>query len=130
MKKISILSIDDEASFLGMIKQYFEPRGYEIDIASEGAEGLELIRKKTYDVALLDLKMGGMNGDEIMRSIKRAAPATRVIFITAFSDSGKTQKRLTDEGAYAFVEKPVTSLKALEELVMKAAADKEQEEVC
>lgn len=130
MKSPRILSIDDEPSFIEMIKQYFEPRGYEIDVASEGEKGLEYVRTKKYDVALLDLKMIGINGDEIMKEIKIKCPETRVIFITAFSDSGKTRERLVSAGAYDFIEKPITSLKALEELILKAAAEKEQEEGC
>jgi len=130
MKNPRILSIDDEPSFIEMIKQYFEPRGYEIDVASEGEKGLEYVRTKKYDVALLDLKMAGVNGDEVMKEIKIQCPGTRVIFITAFSDSGKTRERLVAAGAYDFIEKPITSLKDLEKLVLKAASDKEQEEGC
>ena len=130
MKHPRILSIDDEPGFIEMIKQYFEPRGYEIDVASEGEKGLEYVRTKKYDVALLDLKMTGVNGDEVMKEIKIKCPETRVIFITAFSDSGKTRERLVDAGAYDFIEKPIKSLKVLEELVLKAAAEKEQEEGC
>ena len=120
MKKPKILSVDDETSFTDLIKQYFEPRGYEIDVASTGDEGLAFLHKKKYDVALLDLKMVGLSGDEVMKEIKRMDPGMKVIFITAFSDSGKTKKRLMDEGAYAFLEKPLPGLKMLEDLVNEA----------
>lgn len=120
-KAVRILSVDDEASFTDLMKQYFEPRGYQIDIASKGEEALQLLRTNTYDVALLDLKMAGINGDQIMEEIKKMGKSTNVIFITAFSDSGKTRDRLLNEGAYAFVEKPITSLKTLEEIIRKAA---------
>jgi len=125
MKNIRILSIDDEVSFTEMIKQYFEPRGYKIDVASDGGIGLEYVKKNKYDVALLDLKMTGLNGEDVMKEIKQVNPGTKIIFITAFSDSGRTKERLIAEGAYAFIEKPIASLKSLEELVRKAAADKE-----
>lgn len=125
MKKLRILSVDDEESFTNLLRQYFEPRGYEVDIASGGHEALELLRRKEYDVVLLDLKMSGCNGDSVMSEINRQGTGIKTIFITAYSDSGKTKKRLLEEGAYAYVEKPVTSLKFLEDLVKKAAeADK------
>ena len=120
MKKPRILSVDDETSFTDLIKQYFEPRGYEIDVASTGDEGLTLLHQNKYDVVLLDLKMVGISGDEVMKEVKRMDAGMKVIFITAFSDSGKTGKRLMDEGAYAFLEKPLPSLKKLEDLVNEA----------
>ena len=131
MKKHKILSIDDEISFTELLKQYFEPRGYEIDVTSSGDKGLELLRGKKYEVALLDLKMAGLNGDEIMNEIKRMGMDTRVIFITAYSDSGKTKERLLKEGAYAYIEKPIASLKFLEDLVNEAVgAGKKKEASC
>ena len=117
MDKPRILSVDDEASFTELIKNYFEPRGYDIDIASSGDVGVELCRKKKYDVVLLDLKMVGLDGDEVMREIQVINRDIRVIFITAFSDSGKTRDRLLNEGAYAFLEKPISSLKKLEDII-------------
>ncbi len=124
MKKPRILSVDDEASFTDLLKQYFEPRGYEIEVTSEGAKALELLSKNHYDVALLDLKMTGINGDEVMMEIKRRGLDIKVIFITAYSDSGKTKERLMAEGAYAFLEKPITSLKHLEEVLNGTTQDK------
>ena len=117
MKKPRILSVDDEVNFTELLKQYFEPRGYEITVTSHGDEALELLRKNHYDVALLDLKMAGINGDEVMREIKQMDLDIKVIFITAYSDSGKTKERLMAEGAYAFLEKPITSLKHLEDVL-------------
>ncbi len=119
--KPRILSIDDEVSFTELIKQYFEPRGYGIDITSNGVQGIEFMRENKYDVALLDLKMEGLNGDEVMREIKRIDPTVKVIFITAYSDSGKTRSRLMTEGAFGFMEKPISSLKNLEDMVLKAS---------
>jgi len=120
MGKPRILSIDDEPNFTDLIKQYFEPRGYDINVASKGKEGLELLNQSDYDVVLLDLKMAGIDGDEVMREIHSSGKNIKVIFITAYSDSGKTKKRLLEEGAFAFIEKPITSLKSLEDLVVKA----------
>lgn len=117
-----ILSIDDETSFLDMLKQYFEPRGYEIDVTSDGSDGLELLKKREYDVVLLDLKMAGISGEEVMAGINNMGLRVKVIFITAYDDLGKTKDRLVKQGAFAFVEKPLTSLKDLEKLINSACA--------
>ena len=122
MEKPRILSVDDEPSFTELLKQYFEPRGYAIDIASEGMKALELLDKNEYDVALLDFKMPGVNGEEVMKKIQERGLKTKIIFITAYTDSGKSRERLLGEGAYGMIEKPVTSLKDLEDLVVEAAS--------
>jgi DNA-binding NtrC family response regulator len=93
-----------------------------MDVASNGADGLELLDRKGYDVVLLDLKMAGLSGDEVLKEIRQRNVNAKVIFITAFSDSGKTKERLMGEGAFAFVEKPVTSLKLLEDIVNMAVS--------
>lgn len=120
--KLYLLSVDDEPSFTDLIKQYFEPRGYYVDIACEGTLGLELLKEKKYDVVLMDLKMVGMNGDEVLRELnKNKKKGIKVIFITAYSDGGKTRERLIGEGAYEVMEKPITSLKRLEDVILEAA---------
>ncbi len=119
-RKKAILSIDDETSFTELLKHYFEPRGYDVDVTNDGVTGLEMARNNKYDVALLDLKMEGMDGDEIMREINLIDPRIKTIFITAYNDSGKTKERLINDGAFAFVEKPISSLKELEETVKRA----------
>lgn len=118
--RIKLLAIDDETDFIGMLKQYFEPRGYEIDIAPDGAKGFELFRRKKYDCVLLDLKMSGMDGSEIMRDMKEYDRDVKIIFITAFNDGGRTRAQLMERGAFAFLEKPLAGLKELEGVIAKA----------
>lgn len=115
-----ILSVDDETSFTEMIRLYFEPRGYYIDVTSDGEEALRLLMEKKYDVVLLDLKMANLSGEDILKEIKKNSLPVRIIFITAYNDSGKTRERLLGGGAYAVIEKPISSLKNLEKLVCGA----------
>ena len=117
MGQMRILSIDDETNFTDMLKQYFELRGYEIDVTSRGSEGLDLLKRNKYDVVLLDLKMRGMSGEDILIEMGKIGLTVKTIFITAYNDSGKTKERLLRAGAYAFLEKPISSLKELENLV-------------
>lgn len=121
MVKPKIVAIDDEAEFIDMLNNYFVPRGYEIDVAVRGTKGIELVKEKKPHVVLLDLKMPGIDGDEALALLKSMKPAPKVIFVTAYDDGGKTKARLLKMGAYAYVDKPISSLKDLEEIVNKAA---------
>jgi len=121
MEKPRIVAIDDEVEFIDMLKNYFEPRGYDIDIAFRGTKGIELVKTKQPDVVLIDLKMPGIDGDEVLSLLKSIKPSLKVIFITAYDDGGKTKARLLKMGAYACLDKPIASLKELEDIVNKAS---------
>ena len=122
--KPRILTIDDEGEFLEMIKSYFEPRGYAVDASTRGVSGIEIARNKKPDIILIDLKMPGIDGDEAIGLLKKIRPDAKVIFITAYDDGGKTKARLLKMGAYAYFDKPISSLKKLEETILKAHIDK------
>ena len=121
MNKPRIVAIDDEVDFITMLEEYFKPRGYEIEVAIRGARGIELVKEKKPDVVLMDLKMPGIDGDEVLRLLKSMEPSPQVIFVTAYDDGGKTKARLLKMGAYACLDKPISSLKELEETINKAA---------
>jgi CheY-like chemotaxis protein len=121
MSKPRIVAIDDEVEFIDVIKNYFELRGYDITIAVRGTKGIELVKEKRPDVVLMDLKMPGIDGDEVLSLMKSMDPSPKVIFVTAYDDGGKTKARLLKMGAYAYFDKPVSSLRDLEEAVNKAA---------
>jgi len=123
-QKPRILAIDDEEGFRDMLRQYFTPRDYDIDVVAEGEDGLKAFREKEYDVVILDLKMAGLDGDEIMRKMREIDGEITAIFVSAFNDNEVTKDRLLREGAYAYLEKPLSSLKDLEALINKAAAEK------
>jgi len=123
MNKPRIVAIDDEASFAEMLKEYFELREYKIDIATKGVEGIELISSKKPDIVILDLKMPGISGDEVLGLLKSKQPKAKVIFVSAFDDAGKTRSRLLDAGAYAYLDKPLKSLKELEDTINKAYSE-------
>lgn len=122
MNKPRIVAIDDEADFIAMLEDYFKPRGYEMEVAIRGAKGIELVRENKPDVVLMDLKMPGIDGDEVLTLIKSLDPSPKVIFITAYDDGGKTKARLLKMGAFAYMDKPVASLKALEDTIIKAVS--------
>jgi len=121
MSKPRIVAIDDEVEFIEVLKNYFELRGYDITVAVRGTKGIEIVKEKKPDVVLMDLKMPGIDGDEVLSLMKSMDPSPKVIFVTAYDDGGKTKARLLKMGAYAYFDKPVSSLRDLEEAVNKAA---------
>ena len=118
-----IVAIDDEVDFTEMLNEYFTLRRYEIAIANRGVEGMALIKLKKPNVLILDLKMPGISGKEVMALAKEVQPKARIIFVSAYDDGGKTKSTLLRTGAYAYLDKPLSSLKDLEEVVLKAYAD-------
>lgn len=123
MTKPRIVAIDDEPEFIDLLENYFGLRGYEINVAVRGAKGIEVVKEKNPDVVLMDLKMPGIDGDEVLKLLKSMNPSPKVIFITAYDDGGKTKARLLKMGAYACLDKPISSLKDLEETVNKAVTN-------
>ncbi len=104
-----VLVIDDEEPILHMVREALSPRGYEVDVASDGETGLKQLSRKKYDVMLCDWKMPGLNGKQVyerLRSIN-AAMSDRVIFITGDLISEKTRKFL-DQQNKVCIPKPFT----------------------
>ena len=117
-----ILTIDDEAEFTNLIQGYFGARGYEVHVANSGSLGLKLAKEKNPDLCLIDLKMPGIHGDEVMKEILNNNPKTKCIMITASEGEGKTREHLMQMGAYTCFDKPITSLKDLENTIKAALA--------
>ena len=120
MPQPKLVAIDDEVEFTKTIDQFFSARGYEVHVALTGTSGLELVDYHEPDVVLVDLKLPGMDGDELLQRIRRAHPKIRVIIITAYNDGGKTRERLLSLGAFAHFDKPLSSLRDLAEMVHRA----------
>ena len=122
MAGAKLVAIDDEVEFTKTIDQFFSARGYEVHVALTGTSGVELVDYHGPDVVLVDLKLPGMDGDEVLQHIRRTHPQTKVIVITAYNDGGKTRDRLLALGAFAHFDKPLSSLRDLADAVKKALA--------
>ena len=117
---VKLLAIDDEKEFTNLIQGYFSSRGYQVMIANEGQTGLKIAKEQKPDVCLIDLKMPGVHGDELMKQILAALPDTKCIMITASEGEEKTRSHLMETGAYACFDKPLTSLRDLESKIKEA----------
>ena len=117
-----LLTIDDEVEFTSLIQGYFGSRGFQVIVANEGEKGLKLAKEKKPDICLVDLKMPGIHGDEVLKEILKIYPGTKCIMITASEGEGKTRANLIKLGAYACFDKPLTSLRDLENKIKEALA--------
>ena len=115
-----LLAIDDEIEFTNLIQGYFGARGFQVLVANEGEVGLKIANEQTPDVCLIDLKMPGLHGDEVMKEILRRHPKTKCIMVTASEGEGKTRAHLLELGAYTCFDKPLTSLRDLEQKIKEA----------
>ncbi|MBF0493613.1 MAG: response regulator [Candidatus Omnitrophica bacterium] len=115
--EIKILAVDDEVNFADFIFEYFSARGYPIDTAQTPMDALSKFEKNKYSVVLLDFKIPGMHGDELMEKMLKIDPTVKVIIITAFNDSAVNSLNLLKKGACAYVEKPIVSIKHLETII-------------
>jgi DNA-binding response OmpR family regulator len=115
-----LLTIDDEVEFTTLISGYFGVRGFDVFVANEGDTGLKIFKSEKPRVCLIDLKMPGIHGDEVLREILLCEPSTKCIMITASEGGGKTRARLKDVGAFHCFDKPLSSLKELENKIKEA----------
>jgi CheY-like chemotaxis protein len=106
-EKKSILVVDDEAIVRISCKRILEPEGFNVEVANDGYEALELIKKKGYEIIITDLKMPKMDGLEVLKWIKENSPQSKVIVITGFSTPEIAEKSLS-AGAEKYLEKPFT----------------------
>jgi len=104
-----VLIVDDEAMLLRALKQILTQHGYEVDSAEHPADALNLIAAHAYDVALLDLRMPGMSGIELLERLKIAQPALEVVMMTAYGTI-EDAFRAVRLGAFNFLKKPFDNI--------------------
>ncbi|MBI5144788.1 MAG: response regulator [Candidatus Omnitrophica bacterium] len=108
MDKPKILIVDDEVDVRDRIKNFLR-RKIECDIqeASSGRQALEMIDKETFDLILLDIKMQGLSGIDVLKKTKAAHPEMDILMITAY-DSQQVAREALKHGATGYIIKPST----------------------
>ncbi len=106
MKPLSILIIEDGQSQREMLKDFLEGEGHSAAVAGSGETGLEMVRKDHFDLILLDYKMPGMNGIEVLEAVKGINPEIDVIMMTAFGTI-ETAVGAMKSGAADYITKPI-----------------------
>ncbi|MBU0680580.1 MAG: sigma-54 dependent transcriptional regulator [Proteobacteria bacterium] len=103
---MKILIVDDEEMQRDMLQGFLEKQGHVVLSAGSGEDALAIFDSAAIDLALLDQKMGGMSGDELLFLMKKKNPLVRAIMITAYA-SVDTAVKVMRLGADDFLEKPV-----------------------
>src|ERR1700730_5712515 len=80
-----VLIVDDDRDHAESVADVLEMRGYAIEVAVTGEEGIARFRERDFDVVLMDVKLPGMNGVETFAEFKRIRPTARVLMMTGFS---------------------------------------------
>jgi DNA-binding response OmpR family regulator len=117
---VKILVVDDEMDVCDFTKSFFEQRGFEVFTAADGDAALSVVETIRPDIVLLDIRMKGMDGMEVLRHIKEMVPSMIVIMVTAVDDAEK-MKEATNLGAKDYVTKPLI-LEELEKKVVSIAS--------
>lgn len=121
MAKHSIMVIDDEKIVGDMAKLSFEQDGYEVETFLNGEAAMERLQEKRFDVVVTDMKMKGMDGLEVLRTVKKLYPGVKVIMITAFANLDVAIEALRDD-VHDFFPKPV-KIKELKASVKRALGE-------
>ena len=101
-----ILAVDDELLICDLLYEFLSLQGYEVTSSSSGQEALLKFEESRPDVVILDIRMPGMSGIDVLRKIRDMDNNVVVIMLSAFGDSGTIQEAL-QSGADYYMEKPL-----------------------
>ncbi|MBQ9281020.1 MAG: sigma-54-dependent Fis family transcriptional regulator [Treponema sp.] len=122
--KFTILIIDDEKNIREGLAADFEMDGYNVKIAANGKEGLDLIANGDIDLVITDLRMpGSISGEQVLREVTTKMPGIPVIVLTGHGSIDAAVRAMQD-GAYDFLTKPL-NLEQLEVIVRRALEGRE-----
>ena len=103
--EIRILIVDDEMIVRSSLKSWLEEDGYPIDTAASAEDALKMMQEHAYSILLLDIKMPGMDGIELLRRVKQVNPELEVVMITAYATIESAVEAMKI-GAFDYITKP------------------------
>jgi DNA-binding NtrC family response regulator len=118
MEQRRIMVIDDEKIVGDMAKMSLEQEGYHVETFLNAKPALERLATEKFDIVVTDYKMKGIDGMEVLRTVKKAHPATKVIMITAFANLDTAIEALRED-VHDFFPKPV-KIKELKASISRA----------
>ncbi|HEY82459.1 MAG TPA: response regulator [Dehalococcoidia bacterium] len=104
-EQVRILVVDDEEGVRNLLQRILQERGYDVLTAADGEEALYVVSQGEADVVLLDIKMPGMSGLEVLDELAAQYPDTCVVMVTAVADT-ETAVSALKRGAYDYITKP------------------------
>ena len=127
---MNILFLEDEPTIREVLTEYMKMQNYNVTCAEDGGQALELLAKKRFDMAVLDIMVPKVNGLDVLQYIKEHQPETATIILTALDDE-KTQVQAFNSYADDYVIKPVSPiilLKRMETILRRVKRLKPQQE--
>ena len=124
MEPLRVLIVDDEAELVSALEERLNLRGFQASGVTTGAAALSLLEETPFDVVLLDLKMPGVGGLEVISRIKEVQPGLQVILLTGWG-SEEDAKKGKALGAYDYLMKPVKISDLVR--ILLSACDREEE---
>jgi DNA-binding NtrC family response regulator len=121
--KPRILIVDDEERFRNTMCKLLTVEGFEASTAGSGAQALDELRQRPYDVVILDVRMPEMTGVQALAQIRKTDPEIEVIIMTGYA-SVDTAKEIMKIGAYDYLLKPYSVRELIEKI--DAAYDRKQ----
>ena len=101
----SILVVDDEDIMRSCLRDVLSDGGYRVEVAASGEEGVGLVEGTFYDLVILDIRMPGISGVEVLKVIKRIRPASEVVMITGYASVSAAAESMK-YGAFEYLTKP------------------------
>ncbi len=105
MSSLKVLLVDDEVGFTGNLRKVLSSRGFDVKEAKDGLMALSMIGGEHFDVVVLDIKMPGMDGNQVFRELSRLTTETRVIVLTGHYSLAEEEDAWL-KSAYAYLLKP------------------------
>lgn len=114
--KINLLIVDDEEQFLQSITKSLQVRDFNVIAVDRGEKAIEAARKNPIDVALVDLKMPGIDGEETLKALKAEHKWMEVIILTGHGTIDSAVDSIKS-GAYAYLQKPCSLEELMDSLI-------------
>ncbi|MBI5020850.1 MAG: response regulator [Ignavibacteriales bacterium] len=105
VKNYSILYVDDEDQLRFLVQNQLSQEGFNVDTADDGDTALDMMKQKSYDVVLLDIRMPRLNGLEVLKEMKKRKTNARAIMLTGVDDLAVALEAVKS-GAIDYLTKP------------------------
>jgi len=104
MKRIDVMIVDDDQDLAESLADLLAANGYEVKIANNGREAVELFRENDYGITFMDVRMPVMNGVDSFFEIRRMKPTARIVLMTGFKEA--IVNKALENGAAGLLSKP------------------------
>jgi len=119
MEALKVLVVDDESELVSALVERLEIRGFEATGLTDGTQAVEMAAQKDFDVAIIDLKMPGISGLDVIRQLQQQQPRLKCILLTGHG-AAENEIKGRECGAYSCMMKPI-DINVLAEALQEAA---------